>query len=73
MEQKRRMRPLEKGVFLFLLAGGLAGLLFMFYLQANVDDWNVKQEPAQKTLSQAWERVFCIECKPMVPIRPTPS
>jgi hypothetical protein len=68
VEPKRKMRPLEKGVFFFLLAGGLAGLLFMFYLNAKVDDWNVDQKPAVKALSLAvGERAFvCV-------IRPTPS
>lgn len=41
-QQKRRMRLVEKGVLYFILLGGLVGVAFMFYLNAHVDDWNVK-------------------------------
>ncbi|TCP54701.1 hypothetical protein EV586_104322 [Tumebacillus sp. BK434] len=41
-EQKRRMRPIEKGVLYFILLGGLVGVGFMFYLNAHVDDWKVQ-------------------------------
>lgn len=43
-KQKRRMRLAEKGIMYFILLGGLVGVAFMFYLNANVDDWHVKME-----------------------------
>ncbi|WP_157722123.1 hypothetical protein [Tumebacillus avium] len=43
-KKKRRMRLVEKGTLYFILLGGLVGVAFMFYLNANVDDWNVNME-----------------------------